>query len=217
MAKRRVAYEEVEEFFELLCSGLSMEASARTAGVSDTAGRGWWRRSGLVDLKIRFGRDGGLPGSAPMRVPGPVKPCGEVKRLPLSSEDRAVIAAGRRAGWSYQRIGDEIGRHKSVVWREVERNSGPDGSYWAPIAHRAAHEQRRRPKDFKLVQNPGLCRRIEAWMDQGWSPRLIARVLAEESPHVIMGRVSHETIYQALYVQTRGWACQIFCVSDRSI
>jgi IS30 family transposase len=30
-------------------------------------------------------------------------------------------------------------------------------------------------------------------------------VLKEESPHVIMGRVSHETIYQALYVQARGW------------
>jgi IS30 family transposase len=41
-------------------------------------------------------------------------------------------------------------------------------------------------------------------MDQGWSPKLIAQVLKEESPHVIMGRVSHETIYQALYVQTRG-------------
>ena len=41
-------------------------------------------------------------------------------------------------------------------------------------------------------------------MDEGWSPRLIARVLREESPHMIMERVSHETIYQALYVQTRG-------------
>jgi IS30 family transposase len=86
----------------------------------------------------------------------------------------------------------------------VARNRGPDGSYWAPVAHRTAHERRRRPKEFRLVENPGLCRQIEAWMDQGWSPRLIAQVLREESPHVIMGRVSHETIYQALYVQTRG-------------
>jgi transposase, IS30 family len=122
----------------------------------------------------------------------------------LTSEDRAVIATGLVARLSYARIGELIGRDKSVISREVARNTGPDGSYRAPLAHRAAHERRRRPKPFRLIENPGLCRRIEDWMDQGWSPRLIARVLREESPHVIMGRVSHETIYQALYVQTRG-------------
>jgi IS30 family transposase len=122
----------------------------------------------------------------------------------LTSEDRSVIAAGLRADWCYARIGQEIGRDKSVISREVARNRSADGSYWAPVAHRVAHERRRRPKEFRLVAEPGLCRRIEDWMDQGWSPRLIARVLKEESPHMIMGRVSHETIYQALYVQTRG-------------
>jgi transposase, IS30 family len=122
----------------------------------------------------------------------------------LTAEDRAVIAAGLKDDWSYQKIGDAIGRDKSVVWREVERNSGPDRSYWAPIAHRTAHENRRRSKEFRLVANPGLCRRIEAWMDDGWSPKLIARVLREQSPHTIMARVSHETIYQALYVQACG-------------
>jgi IS30 family transposase len=101
-------------------------------------------------------------------------------------------------------IGELIGRNKSVVSREVKRNRGPDGSYWAPIAHRAAHERRRRERGFKLVDNPGLCRQIEEWMDQGWSPKLIALVLAAEHPPGSMDRVSHETIYQALYVQTRG-------------
>ena len=115
-----------------------------------------------------------------------------------------MIAAGRRAGWSYARIGDEIGRDQSVICREVARNRGPDGTYWGPVAHRAAHERRRRPKTFKLLENPGLCRRIEAWMDDGWSPGLIAGVLRAEHPHLIMDRVSHETIYRALYVQTRG-------------
>ncbi len=115
-----------------------------------------------------------------------------------------MIAGGLQQGLSYGQIGELIGRAKSVVSREVARNSGQDGSYRAPIAHRAAHERRRRPKPFRLVEHPSLCRWIETWMDQGWSPRLIARVLKEESPHVIMGRVSHETIYQALYVQTRG-------------
>jgi transposase, IS30 family len=205
MAKRYVSYEERDEFFDLLCSGLSLQAAAGHSGVSTTAGRGWWQASGLVNLVIQLGAAGGLPGSAPPREPGQY----EVARSPrqrraLSSEDRAVIAAGLRRELSYAQIGELIGRDKSVVSREIARNCGPDGSYWAPVAHRAAHERRRRPKEFRLVENPNLCRRIEAWMDQGWSPRLIARVLREEFSHVIMGRVSHETIYQALYVQGRG-------------
>ena len=100
-------------------------------------------------------------------------------------------------------IGELIGRDKSVVWREVARDKGPDGSYHGAVAHRVAHERRKRPKEFRLIENPGLCRQIEAWMDDGWSPKLIASVL-KKGQHVIMNCVSHETIYQALYVQTRG-------------
>jgi transposase, IS30 family len=122
----------------------------------------------------------------------------------LTSQDRAVISAGVRRELSYAQIGELIGRDKSVVWRDVQRNRGLDGSYWGPVAHRAAHERRKRPKEFRLVANPALCRRIEEWMDEGWSPKLIASVLALQHPHNIMDRVSHEPIYQALYVQTRG-------------
>jgi transposase, IS30 family len=122
----------------------------------------------------------------------------------LTSEDRAVIAAGLRRKLSLSAIGELIDRDVSVVSREVERNRGADGSYWGPVAHRAAHERRRRPKGFRLVDNPGLCRRIEEWMEDGWSPKLIAEVLGRDHRQMIMDRVSAETIYKALYVQTRG-------------
>lgn len=205
MVRRFVSVEEREEFFELLCSGLPLQAAAAGSGVSSCAGRAWWRASGLMDLKVQMGAIGGLPGSAPVRDAGQDGPGTQPRqRRVLTSEDRAVIAAGLRRELSYAQIGELIGRDKSVVYREVNRNRGPDGSYWAPVAHRAAHERRRRPKEFRLAANPGLCRRIEAWMDEGWSPRLIARVLREEHPSMIMDRVSHETIYQALYVQGRG-------------
>lgn len=213
MAKRYVPYEEREEFFELVCSGMSIKAAAGASGVSVTAGSSWWRSSGLVTPMIQFGKLGGLPGSAPASVPGAEGPDGPArKRRPLTSWDRSVIAVGVMCGASYGAIGAMIGRHKSVVWREVKRNRGPDGSYWAPVAHRAAHEQRRRPKVFKLLANPGLCRRIEQWMDDGWSPGLIATMLRGEHPGTTpaarlaakMACVSHETIYRALYVQTRG-------------
>jgi len=127
----------------------------------------------------------------------------------LTSEDRAVIAAcvRRRAQGeqiTLEEIGELIDRDKSVISRELARNSGPDGSYHGGLANAVAHQRRRRPKEFRLVANPRLCRQVEAWMDDGWSPKLIALVLKRDYPHMIMERVSHETIYQALYVQTRG-------------
>jgi len=205
MAKRYVPYEEREEFFELVCSGLSLQRAASFSGVSVRAGQVWWRRSGLMIPVIQLGRDGGLPGSAPARVPEEPRPPARPRvRRALSSEDRSAIAVALRCGCSYAQVGRLIGRDKSVVWREVARNRGPDGSYWGPVAHRAAHERRRRPKARKLARNPRLCRWIEARMDEGWSPRLIGQVLREDHPYVSMNRVGHETIYQTLYVQGRG-------------
>jgi transposase, IS30 family len=205
---RRWSRETREQFYALVCGGGSVNASAAQVGVSRTSAAHWWSQSALMELPLALGGTGGIAGrAAPPPASGAADdgepPPGQVRR-PLTSEDRAVIAAGRRQGLSYQRIGDLIGRDKSVISREVGRNTGPDGVYWAPLAHRAAHERRRRPKAFKLVQNPALCRRIEEWMDQGWSPKLIATVLAVDHPKGSMGRVSHETIYRALYVQARG-------------
>ena len=198
-------YEVRERFLQFVCGGASLRAATAAVGVSHGVGLRWWQACGRMELQIVTDRPGGLRGTAPLPVVGEQRPDGSVRqRRALTSEDRSVIAVGLRAGWSYERIGQEIGRDKSVVCREVARNRSADGCYWAPVAHRVAHERRRRPKEFRLVAEPGLCRRIEDWMDQGWSPRLIARVLQEDSPHMIMGRVSHETIYQALYVQARG-------------
>jgi IS30 family transposase len=121
----------------------------------------------------------------------------------LSLSERRVIEYGRHRGDSYAVIGSELGRDKSVICREVLRNRCSDGRYVAAVAHFKAAVARRRPKAFKL-EDPRLCARIEAWMDQGWSPGLIAATLRAQHPHDHNGRVSHETIYQALYVQTRG-------------
>lgn len=114
-----------------------------------------------------------------------------------------MIMRGRDAGLSYAQIARQVGRDKAVVWREVQRNRGADGDYHAGSAHSRAHEQARRPKPFKL-HDSALAASVTEWMDQGWSPRLIALVLAGLHPSDRLGRVSHETIYKALYVQTRG-------------
>jgi transposase, IS30 family len=183
-----------DRFVELVCSGLSLDAAAVAVGASDGAASVWWRQS--VGMKLAPSKSGG-------GLADPARAHARVGRL-LSSEDRAVIHVGLRRKMSFAQIGESIGRDRSVVWREVKRNSGPDGVYYGSAAHHRAHQARRRPKIFKLIANPALCRRIEQWMDDGWSPRLIARTLAQDAGLEQTGRVSHETIYQALYVQTRG-------------
>jgi IS30 family transposase len=105
---------------------------------------------------------------------------------------------------SLREIATLVGRHHSVVGRELARNAGPAGHYHHQVAHRAAHERRRRPKAFKLAANPRLCTAVEGWLGDGWSPQLIATVLRQEPWRSKMDRVGHETIYQALYVQGRG-------------
>jgi IS30 family transposase len=210
---RRVPDEVRTRFFELLVEGWTLSSAARQVGVAKQSAWEWWRQSAPVTLELVAGRAGGLAGVDP--VPGPVvdapegQPCAGSGRRALTSEDRAVIAAcvrrrQRGEAITYAQIGELIDRDTSVVSREIARNSGPDGSYHGGLAHAAARERRRRPKKFRLVANPRLCRQIEAWMDAGWSPKLIAMILRRDYPHMIMERVSHETIYQALYVQSRG-------------
>ncbi|WP_083034012.1 IS30 family transposase, partial [Mycolicibacterium insubricum] len=121
----------------------------------------------------------------------------------LSLDERIAIMRGRDAGQTYQEIAEKIGRDRSVVWREVQRNRNADGDYHAGMAHSRAALKAKRPKEFKL-QDRALCAQIENWMDDGWSPKLIADVLARDHPDDKLAQVSHETIYQCLYVQGRG-------------
>jgi transposase, IS30 family len=197
-----------ERVVELVCAGYSLREAAAETGVSPSSASRWWAQCGRMELELSHGRGGGLVAPVPAAVVGRPAVAGEedpvVGRRALSSEDRAVIAAGHRTGLSCAAIADLVQRDRSVVWRELRRNASQNGEYRGPVAHRVAAHRRRRPKPFKLLLNPALCGRIEEWMDQGWSPRLIAQMLAVDHGEDHTDRVSHETIYQALYVQTRG-------------
>lgn len=182
------------EFFDLVCGGMSIFAAARRVGATHGTGNNWWGQSGQM-MTVNMGPVGGLADPAP-------SPEGPGRALNL--EERGMIQMGLRSGMSYARIGELVGRDRSVVWREVDRNAGKDGVYYASIAHAKAHQARRRPKPLKLVEDEALCRLIAVWMDDGWSPKLISSMLAFYFPDDQTMQVSHETIYQALYVQTRG-------------
>jgi IS30 family transposase len=126
-------------------------------------------------------------------VPGPGR---------LTLADREEITLGLYAGESFSAIAARLGRAVSTVSREVAANGGRDG-YRAWRGQQHAREQARRPKTPKLAC-PALAAQVTGWLEQWWSPVQISRMLRIEFPGDPMMHVSHETIYQALYVQGRG-------------
>jgi IS30 family transposase len=121
----------------------------------------------------------------------------------LSLAEREEISRGLLRGDSFAAIGRQLGRSTSTVSREVAANGGLK-RYRAWRAHSRAYHQARRPKVAKLTACPGLAEVVTEWLKQLWSPQEIARRLPKEFPDDPMMRVSHETIYQSLYVQGRG-------------
>ena len=122
----------------------------------------------------------------------------------LSAAEREEIRRGLDAGMSFASIARGIGRVTSTVSREVNRHGGRD-RYAGWRAHREAAHRARRPKPAKLVTCERLRAQVEEWLeDELWSPMQIARRLRIDYPGDPMMRVSHETIYQSLYVQGRG-------------
>jgi IS30 family transposase len=186
-----------ERFFEVVFGGMSRSAAARLVGAPVRTTDRWWKSSAVTIPAHVRGR-----GSRP--PPKPLPPPREKLGRYLSAEDRVVIQAGLAWRRSLAEIGALIGRDKSVISRELARNRGADGVYRARFADRAATTNRARPKQSKLQANPRLARRIEAWMDEGWSPGLIAHMLVADAGEDKTEHVSHETIYRALYVQGRG-------------
>lgn len=121
----------------------------------------------------------------------------------LSVADREEISRGVSAGLSGREIALRVGRHYSVVNREIARHGGRR-AYRALRADRRAQLGRCRPKDRKVESDPVLLGVVKAGLALQWSPRQISRRLALEHPEDPELRVSHEAIYQALYCQARG-------------
>ena len=180
---------------ELIALGFSQQQAAMSEGVSRLAAARWWSQAGGMKLVI-----GGHAG-------GPVRPArGGRARGPghrLTLEDRDEVQRGLDAGLKQVEIARRIGRSPSTVSREIRRHRSAGGDYSALVADSRALQQAMRPKEFKLA-DPGLGAQVTQWMDQGWSPGLIASILRRDNPEDRSRWVSHETIYKSLYVQARG-------------
>jgi len=133
-------------------------------------------------------------------------------RGPLSLLEREQIAWRLAQGQSHRQIAAALGRHHATISREVARNHGHrrdrdahGGWVYSPSrAQRRAEARARRPKPAKLATHLPLRREVQRRLGLHHSPEQIARRLREEFPDQAEMQVSHETIYQAIYVQARG-------------
>jgi transposase, IS30 family len=170
------------EFWEQVRFWGSWEDAGAAVGVSHRVASRWVAESGGVKPRL----------SEPTRR--------------LSYRERCRIEDLLDAGWTQAAIAEDLGRHRSTISREVSHHSQVRGRrrYGADSAQSKADEAARRPKPAKLATNLRLRREVQDRLVDDHSPEQIARRLREEFPDDPEMWVSHETIYQSLYVQARG-------------
>lgn len=123
--------------------------------------------------------------------------------IALRLEEREEVSRGIAAGRSIRQIAARLERSASTVSRELRRNGGTSG-YRASEADRCAWERALRPKRCRLATHPELRWRIAQKLALQWSPQQISGWLKREFASDQEMRISHETIYRSLFVQTRG-------------
>ena len=123
--------------------------------------------------------------------------------LRLSLIEREEIRAGIAAGESFRAIARRIERAPSTVSREVGGVSGRR-RYRATRADDRACLAAQRPKRSKLAASPRLRRAVTQMLGRRFSPQQISATLKRQYPDDEEMRIAPETIYQSLYVQSRG-------------
>jgi IS30 family transposase len=172
-------------FWRLVGQGAPVGWAAAVVGVSRQCGYNW------------FGDSGGM---SPLSLH---EPSGRY----LSLGEREEIAVGRAAGRGVREIARGLGRSPATVSRELRRNRARDaslGGYRAMLAQAKAEARARRPKPRKLAVCPRLRTEVQAMLEQAMSPEQISGRLPLLFPDDTTMRVSHEVIYQSLYVHGAG-------------
>jgi len=176
---------DVAEIWQLFHDGLPLKEIGAAVGASE----------GLVGRTIAV-RGGVRPVAygVPLRERSPLR---------LHWSEREEISRGLGAGESIRQIAGRLGRAPSTISREVRRNGGRD-EYRAHRAQAATRERERRPRATRLARSSRLRDEVERMLGLRWSPVQISHRLRLEHPADKEMRVSHETIYRALYIQGRG-------------
>lgn len=124
----------------------------------------------------------------------------------LTFAEREEIAVRLHAGDGVRAIARAVRRAPSTISRELAgyRRLYPGGTYRASTAHPGAQARAARPKPAMLATNLRLRAEVERRLGEGHSPEQISGRLVQDFADEPEMRVSHETIYQSLYVQSRG-------------
>ena len=180
---RRISEELRRGCLDLLAQGLNPRQVARVTGVSKT-----W----LYGLHHSVG--------------GVYRPAdSEYDGRYLDREERYEIARLADAGHSVRAIARRLGRAPSTISRELRRNRDQRTATYVPErAHRLAWQRQRRPKRSKIGSDPDLAAAAQRMLDEGYSPEQVAGRLVVEYPDNPRMRISHESIYQSIYVYPRG-------------
>ncbi len=171
-----------QKFWEAMARGEFITDAAQGAGSYRKQGARWLVACGGV--RPRRGRN--------------------LKGRCLTFAEREEIALLRAQRQGVRQIAAAVGRSPSTISRELRRNADRHGGYRASTAHAAAYERASRPEQAKLVTHPRLRERVESDLEQKYSPEQIAGRLHREFPEDPEMQVHHETIYQALYLSSRG-------------
>lgn len=181
MGRPKTSWGKARIVLDAYARGFSMEDAGAAAGVSVWTVRRLVREHGPIMCREQ-------------------KPRANV----LSIGDRELIWLGIAAGDSDAVIGRRIGWHRGTVGREISRNGGRE-AYRPFRAQDRAELAARRHRDPWWVTRAWLWDIVwEQLTVEAWSPQQISEKLRREHPDDKEWWVSHESIYQALYVQARG-------------
>jgi len=128
----------------------------------------------------------------------------DLKGRCLSFAEREELALAHARGEKQCAIARRLGRSASTISRELRRNADRDGGYRATTAHAKAYQRAGRPKPAKLIENQRLREIVQDGLRRRCSPEQIAGRLRRQFPDQPEMWVSAETLYQSLYVQSRG-------------
>ena len=122
----------------------------------------------------------------------------------LTIDEREQIMLGVAAGDCDAVIARRLGRHRGTVGREIEAGGGR-GAYRAYRAQDRADRADRRSRQQWWVSRPWLWDTVFGLLTaEEWSPEQISETLQRDHPDDPEWWVSHESIYQALYLQAKG-------------
>jgi IS30 family transposase len=121
---------------------------------------------------------------------------------PITNRNRLQTTNDRHQ--PVKHITAQIGKSFQTVYREIHRNSKPDGRYNPWWAHNQAALRRQRPKPRKIHAGGPLRALVRDRLLATWSAQQISRFPTRTRPDTPAMRACPETIYQALFAGLLG-------------